>query len=196
MTMMTRRRTAYSALTAAASLLLCAVATAQASGSGPEDGTRQAAAVAGSPPAEQLHELDFLLGKLDCTFNTGVTSRGDTRLTLGGNYYQLEVHSRNPDGTPKINGQWIIGWSAVDNAFQSYYVDDAQNQGTSSSPGWQDGHLDFVGSTILGAAGVRALTKDHFTMIDENHFTLDAFVQVKGQWVLVDTQDCHRRPRS
>ncbi|HLL65108.1 MAG TPA: DUF1579 family protein [Micromonosporaceae bacterium] len=143
-------------------------------------------------PAKELQQLDFLLGRMVSHFNTGVRFEAETRPIMGGHYYVMDLHATHQDGTPKLDGIWIIGWSEVDNHFESYYVDSLGTMGTSTSPGWEDGHLAFVGSHVVGEVGVRTMTKDFYTPIDDDHFRLDAYVEVDGEWKLYDVQQCER----
>ncbi|WP_171171999.1 DUF1579 family protein [Streptomyces sp. I05A-00742] len=147
------------------------------------------------PPA-QLHQLDFLLGKMEVTFNTGVQMVAMTAPIMGGQYYQMDLQATYADGSPKLEGKWIIGWSEPDQHFESYYVDSLGTLGWSTSPGWQDGHLEFVGSHVLGEVGVRSKSKDAYFPIDDTHFRLDAFVEVEGEWKLYDIQHCTITPPS
>ncbi|OLZ60599.1 hypothetical protein AV521_45100 [Streptomyces sp. IMTB 2501] len=147
------------------------------------------------PPA-RLHELDFLLGKMVTTFDTGVLMEAVTRPIMGGHYYQMDLKATYADGSPKLEGKWIIGWSEPDQHFESYYVDSMGTLGVSTSPGWVDGHLEFIGDHVLGEVGVRSRSKDAYTPVDERHFRLDAFVEVDGAWKLYDIQDCTITPPS
>jgi hypothetical protein len=143
-------------------------------------------------PAKEMQQLDFLLGKMISNFNTGVRFEAITQPIMGGHYYQMNLQAFHKDGTPKLEGIWIIGWSEVDKYFESHYVDSLGTMGTSTSPGWQDGHLSFTGSHVVGEVGVRTMTRDFYTPIDEDHFRLEAFVEVKGEWKLYDVQECER----
>ncbi|MFF7459417.1 DUF1579 family protein [Kitasatospora sp. NPDC008115] len=145
-------------------------------------------------PPEQLHQLDFLLGTMVTHFDTGVRMEAVTKPIMGGHYYQMDLKASYPDGSPKLEGKWIIGWSAPNQQFESYYVDSMGTMGVSYSEGWQDGHLEFVGDHVIGEVGVRTRSKDAYTVIDATHFRLDAFVEVEGEWKLYDIQDCHVTP--
>ncbi|MGF1429068.1 DUF1579 family protein [Kitasatospora sp. LaBMicrA B282] len=145
------------------------------------------------PPAE-MHQLDFLLGTMVTTFDTGVRMVAVTRPIMGGRYYQMDLTATYGDGSPKLEGTWVIGWSEPNQYFESYYFDSLGTMGTSTSPGWQDGHLEFVGDHVLGEVGVRSRSKDAYTVIDDQHFRLDAFVEVEGEWKLYDIQNCTVTP--
>ncbi|MEU6356324.1 DUF1579 family protein [Streptomyces sp. NPDC047072] len=143
-------------------------------------------------PSPRMRELDFMLGTVASVFDTGVRFECTTRPILGGLYLQMDVHATYADGSWRNDGIWIVGWSEVDQSFQSYYVDALGNQGMSTSPGWQDGVLEFVGSTSMTEVGARGMTMDRYTVIDDDHFQLVAYVQVDGEWKRWNTQDCHR----
>ncbi|MCM3924905.1 DUF1579 domain-containing protein [Frankia sp. AiPs1] len=144
----------------------------------------------------RLNELDFLLGRMTVSFDTGVKMEALTRPVLRGHYYQMDLKATYADGSPKLEGQWTIGWSEVDQHFESYYVDSMGTLGVSTSTGWQDGHLEFIGEHVLGEVGVRTRSKDSYTPVDERHFKLEAFVEVNGEWKLYDVQDCSLTPLS
>lgn len=147
------------------------------------------------PPSPRLKELDFLLGKMVTNFDTGVRMEAVVRRVMHGHYIQMDLSGTYPDGTWKLDGKWIIGWSEVDQHFESYYMDTLGTMSCVTSPGWQeDGHLVFSGSCILGEVGVRAPTKDVYTVISDGHFQLDASVLVDGEWKHYDTQDCYVTP--
>jgi hypothetical protein len=147
------------------------------------------------PPSPRLKDLDFLLGKMVSNFNTGVRMEAVTRRIMHDHYLQMDLTGTYPDGTWKLDGKWIIGWSDVDQMFESYYMDTMGTMSTVTSQGWQeDGHLVFTGSCVLGEIGVRALTKDEYTVINDRHFQLDAYVEVEGAWKHYDTQDCYVTP--
>lgn len=145
-------------------------------------------------PSPRLHELDFLLGTMVTEFDTGVRMEAVTRPIMGGRYYQMDLKATYGDGSPKLEGIWIIGWSEPDQQFESYYVDSMGTQGVSTSPGWVDGHLDFIGTHVIGEVGVRSPSRDSYTPIDDTHFRLDAFVEVEGKWKLYDIQNCTVTP--
>jgi hypothetical protein len=144
-------------------------------------------------PSPRMQELDFLVGTITSQFDTGVRFESAIRPIMDGLYLYTDLHATYADGSWRNDGIWIVGWSEPDHAFQSYYVDAMGNQGTSSSPGWQDGVLEFVGSGVVGEVGVRTVTKDRYTRIAEDHFQLEAYVQVNGEWKRYDAQDCYRR---
>lgn len=146
--------------------------------------------------APRMKELDFLLGRMTVSFDTGVKMEALTQPIMGGHYYQMDLKSTYADGSPKLEGKWIIGWSEVDQHFESYYVDTLGTLGVSTSTGWQDGHLEFIGEHVLGEVGVRTRSKDSYVPVNERHFKLEAFVEVNGEWKLYDIQDCHLTPLS
>lgn len=188
-----RRRAAVGTAAFVAGLAVAAATQASAqtgSDRGGEDaGGIPASAGITTPP--QLHQLDFMLGTLNCTFNTGVTMRAHLHPTLGGAYYQFDYISHEADGKFRMAGRWIIGWSTPDNAFEGYYVDTGGNQGTQSATGVVDGKLSFVGPVVLSDK-VKLLAKDDYQIVGPNHFTVTSYVQIKGAWTFADSQDCYR----
>jgi hypothetical protein len=144
-------------------------------------------------PSPRMRELDFLLGTVESVFDTGVRFRCTTKPILGGLHVRMEISATYADGSWRNDGIWTVGWSEVDQEFQSYYADALGNQGLSTSPGWkEDGTLEFVGSTVLAEVGVRGMTKDHYIPLEDGHFRLDAYVQSDGEWKRWNTQDCWR----
>ncbi|BCB74385.1 hypothetical protein GCM10022251_60070 [Phytohabitans flavus] len=148
----------------------------------------------GPPPApEQLHQLDFLLGRFECVFNnvvvdppTTVVTYWETRKTLNGHYYEMDITM--PTG--QFSARWIFGWNDVEAGFLSYYYDDIGSQGTSIAPGWQDGHLVFTGQSNY--FGHRITNRDDFVIVDENHVLDTSYVLEDGEWELAGTYDCRR----
>ncbi|BCB84558.1 DUF1579 family protein [Phytohabitans suffuscus] len=146
-------------------------------------------------PSPRMRDLDFLIGTVDSVFDTGVRFECTSEPIMDGLYIRMEMRATYADGTWRNNGTWIIAWSEIEQEFQSYYWDALGNHGTSTSPGWRDGVLEFVGSHVLAEPGTRGMTMDRYSRFDEEHFMLEAFVQVDGEWKKWNTQDCHRRPR-
>ncbi len=161
--------------------------------SAPFGAVARPAPAGGPPPSERMHDLDFLLGSLRCLFRTGAVRTARVRPILGGHYYQLDLTHVRPRKKERIRGSWVLGWDRVDSAFVSYYFDDAGIQGTSTSPGWQDGHFVLTGSFVLGELQQHAVIKSDITRIDEDHFTIAEHIEKNGTWVLLDTQDCARK---
>ncbi len=189
-----RRRAAIGTAAFVTGLAVAAATQADARQSAPgaaaqSDGIPASARIT-TPP--QLHQLDFMLGTIDCTFNTGVTMRAHLRPTLGGAYYEFDYVSHTPTGAFRMAGRWIIGWSTPDNAFEGYYVDTGGNQGTQSASGVAGGKLSFVGPVVLSDK-VKLLARDDYQIVGPDHFTVTSSVQIKGQWVFADSQDCHTR---
>ncbi|MBM7171047.1 DUF1579 family protein [Streptomyces sp. G44] len=147
----------------------------------------------GPPPSERMHELDFLLGSLRCLFRTGPIRTARVRPILGGHYYQLDLTHVRPRKKERVRGSWVLGWDRVDAAFVSYYFDDAGMQGTSTSPGWRDGHFVLTGSFVLGEPARRVAIRSDITRHDEDHFTIEEHIEKNGRWELLDTQDCARK---
>lgn len=171
--------------------VLAAIPTSVALGSGAD------AKTASRPtPAPQMHQLDFLLGKLRCLYSSGTKLTARTKPILSGTYVQMEITASQALGSSKLNGRWILGWDSVNSHFISYYYDDGLNQGTSTSPGWQGGHFVLTGTYALGGRGVSILLKDDFVPKDADHFTIVESGQINGTWRVLDTQACVRSPLS
>lgn len=192
-----RRRRRTGAL--AGALVCCGIMVAAPAGASPatpaesQAQTEQQAAVNGTAPA-QVKQLDFLLGDLSCVYNTGTKLTATDKLILGGTYVELDIKSTNALGSEKINGRWILGWDAVDSKFISYYYDNDLNQGTSSSPGRQNGQFTLTGSYVLAGVPAPLGLQDVFTSSDKNHFTIVESAQVQGAWKVLDIQTCVRTP--
>jgi Protein of unknown function (DUF1579) len=156
----------------------------------------------GSPPAadvpgqDRLHDLDFLLGRIKCRFDTGVTMVAKVQPILGGAFYQMRLNSWNAEGETVVDdGFWTVGWSEPDQQYLSYYFDNTGMHGHSSSPGWEDGKLKFTGPHVLIGGKVRTGTRDEFERISENHFVLNSYYQDENEeWQFYDRQDCYRKP--
>lgn len=146
-----------------------------------------------APVPPQIKQLDFLLGTLNCVYSDGTKLTARVKPVLGGTYVQMSIDSTNALGNETINGKWILGWDATDSDFISYYYDNLLNQGTSTSPGWQDGNFTLIGQYVLTGHGHLNL-KDEFVPIDANHFTIYESGEFAGAWRLLDTQACVRTP--
>src|SRR6185437_9413283 len=113
--------------------------------------------VGSQPPAEQMHDLDFLLGSISCVVNTGTKMKGEIHPVLGGHYLEWRLTVDRENGQ-HVNGVFVIGWNAADKVFSSYYYDDAYMQGSSTSTGWHDGIMTFEGQYTLGETRVEIRT--------------------------------------
>lgn len=145
--------------------------------------------VGSQPPAEQMHDLDFLLGSISCVVNTGTKMKGEIHPVLGGHYLEWRLTVDRENGQ-HVNGVFVIGWNAADKVFSSYYYDDAYMQGSSTSTGWHDGIMTFEGQYTLGEARVEIRTM--FERVDEDRFVVRESMLHEGEWKVLDTQDCHR----
>jgi hypothetical protein len=181
------RRTARNVAVAALSLTLVSAVPASAKTDHPVNEPATATSVTA---AAAMHQLDFLLGTMSCDFSTGSKLRTTTRPVLGGSFYQINMTQKR-NGQTVLHGRWFIGWSPSASGFVSYYFDDVDNHGSSTSPGWQDGHLVFVGTYTFGAHGTTGV-RDDFTVDGNDHFMIDESVGGPGAWSPLDTQDCHR----
>jgi hypothetical protein len=155
----------------------------------PEGGSPKPPAVT---PPPQLRQLDFLLGDLRCLYDSGTTLRSRNTTILGGTYLQMNMHAEKALGNRTINGRWILGWDQHRSQFSTYYYDDNLNQGTSTSPGWQNGEFTLIGSYVLAEVPVPITVKDVFKPITANHFTIVESAEVNGAWQVLNTQDCVR----
>ncbi|MEU1022029.1 DUF1579 family protein [Streptomyces sp. NPDC005904] len=145
------------------------------------------------PPSERMRELDFLLGTLRCLFATGSLRTARVRPILGGHYYQLDLTQVRERKSGRVRGSWVLGWDRVDGRFVSYYFDDAGMRGTSTSPGWRQGHFVLTGTYALGESQRPVAIKRDITRVDEDRFTIREHIEKNGTWELLDTQDCHRK---
>ncbi|MGW0910047.1 DUF1579 family protein [Streptomyces sp. NPDC002853] len=141
------------------------------------------------PAPEQMHELDFMLGTMSCVLNTGTKITGEIKPVLSGHYYEFELTANRTNGE-QLSGRWLLGWNSTDAVFTSYYYDDTGMQGFSTAPGWQDGELPFQGRYTLADSHVEVRTV--FRRVDEDNFVIHESMLKNGEWVLLDTQDCHR----
>ncbi len=127
---------------------------------------------------------------MDCDFSTGSKLETRTRRVLGRTFDQINM-TQQRNGQTVLHGRWFIGWSPSSSQFESYYFDDVDNHGSSTSPGFADGHLVFVGTYTFGSLGTTGV-RDDFTVSDRDHFKIDESVGQPGQWKPLDTQVCHR----
>ncbi|WP_128382277.1 NlmOI [Streptomyces cavernae] len=163
-------------------------------------GAEAEAAVAGfsaPEPAEQLHELDFLLGDFRCEYvnlssepPTAGTASWNTQPVAGGQYYEMAQWIP----VPGIRARWLFGWNKVEEKFFSHYTDDWGNHGTTSCQGWEDGSLRCVGEYV--AFGQPFVFQEELTPISPDHFRKRGFVKQGDDWVQVDLINCFRDPRA
>lgn len=149
------------------------------------------------PPPEQLSQLDFLRGSVECVGKPHVPEGHEepdpivllttTSPTLAGHYLQMDVVW---PGT--LAGRWTFGWNPVDNEFITYYIADSGSHGTATSPGWEDGKLVFTGSYTIAGENSHPVMKDVFIPIDDDHFVIEESAQMDGQWVPLVTFQCTR----
>jgi hypothetical protein len=145
------------------------------------------------PPPEQLKQLDFLRGSVECLGESHVEGMDPMVLlteagpTLAGHYLQMDVTWPNT-----LIGRWLFGWNPVDSMFITYYIADTGSHGSATSPGWEDGKLVFTGSYTIAVENTHPVMKDVFTLIDEDHFLIEEYMEVDGQWVPLVTFTCRR----
>lgn len=181
------RQTARNVAVAGISITLIAAVPASANTAGPAGAPTGATTMTS---ADAMHQLDFLLGTMNCDFSTGSQLRTVTTRTLGGTFDQIDMTQKR-DGKVVLHGRWFIGWSASASQFVSYYFDDVDNHGSSISPGFQEGHLVFTGTYTFGANGTTGV-RDDFTVADRDHFQIEESVGGPDEWKPLDTQVCHR----
>lgn len=146
----------------------------------------------GSQPApEQMHDLDFMVGSIDCLLNTGTMMKGEIRPVLRGHYLEFRMTVDRENGQ-QMNGTFVIGWNAADQVFSSYYYDDEGMQGSATATGWRDGVLTFQGRYT--SVGEYIELRSVFERVGPDHFTVRELLLDDGEWKLLDIQDCHRSP--
>jgi len=158
-----------------------------------------------NPAPHQMAQLNFLLGSFRCLTPPvpGVgrlTMYETTSKILDGNYYQMII--KIPlSGTVALGGYWIFGWDALDHNYTAQYFDNMGTMGTTTSPGWQNGHFKFTGQYIdvLKAGGVSGLGKGwHITSQDDLAITgpgrySDSSTYVQGgHWKSAGVTDCQK----
>ncbi|MFI0408233.1 hypothetical protein [Actinomadura sp. 3N508] len=152
------------------------------------------------PPPEQLRQLDFLLGSIECIGEPQapeVSESGepivlltDAAPTLAGHFLQMDVVW---PGT--LAGRWLFGWNPVDANFISYYIADSGSHGSATSPGWEDGRLTFTGGYTIAVENTHPVMRDVFIPIDDDHFVIEESAEVDGQWIPLVTFSCTRTRR-
>lgn len=146
-------------------------------------------------PPEQLHQLDFLLGSIECIGRQSPDGSERTVMhmhgepTLGGHYYNVDL---SWPGT--MEGRWIFGWNPLDAEFNVYYIANSGSQGTATSPGWKNGKFVVTGSYAVLERNAQRVVRDVFSMGDDGHFVVHTFVwpEVGDEWKLIDVLDCQR----
>jgi hypothetical protein len=158
-----------------------------------------------NPPAHQMSELDFMLGKYTCLTapfpHLGrLTMYESTRKILDGNYYQMTVKLLIP-GEGLFTAYWTLGWDSVDHNYIAQYFDNTGTTGTATSTGWQDGHLKFPGQYVKvvtpgGASGIgkgaQETAQDDFFIVGPGHYIDASSVLQNGQWVSAGANDCQK----
>lgn len=145
------------------------------------------------PPPDQLKQLDFLRGSVECVSEAQVEGMGPVVLlteagpTLAGHFLQMDV---TWPGT--LIGRWLFGWNPVDSMFISYYIADTGSHGSATSRGWEDGKLVFTGSYTIAGDNTHPVMKDVFTLVDEDHFLIEESMEVDGEWVPLVNFICRR----
>jgi len=158
-----------------------------------------------NPPAHQMAELDFLLGGYKCLTAPypqygRLTVYESTRKILDGNYYQMTITIPIP-GVGTISAYWTFGWDPVDLDYIAQYFDSLGTTGTSTSAGWQNGHLKFRGQYVNvvtpgGVSGVgkgeRLAAQDDLTIAGPGHYIDSSSDRPNGQWISTGADDCQK----
>lgn len=157
-------------------------------------GEAEAAPAAFDPkPAEELHQLDFMLGAFRCEYveitlvppRTGV-SYWTTEPALGGHVYEM---LQDTPGVG-IHSRWTFGWDATDQVFFTTYYDDWGNHGSTRCTGWEDGYLNFIGE--YSAFGSKFVFNERFVVLGADHYRKEGFVREGDNWKQLDVIDCYR----
>jgi hypothetical protein len=173
-------------------VLACGPATAAVQAGRPAAASKASPAPR-SAASPALAPLGFLLGDYQCTY-TDLTAvppsttevAWNTHAILGGAYLRMDLSGAG------YTGQWVFGWNPVDAQFASYYYDTQATIGTTTSPGWSDGHLVFQGS--YSAFGHDLLSRDDFTVVDARRFEDRASIafQAAGPWTPLSDIACRK----
>jgi Protein of unknown function (DUF1579) len=182
---------------AALSVILSPTAPIPASSAPPQQMLTSGVSQPREPLAEQMHQLDFLLGYWKCVLTH--TSDPDNpinqiytiRSTLGGNWYEMHVYQPpTPEVPNPTSSRTIMGWNNATSTFVDFYFDSKAGQGTGTSPGWQDGHLVFTTDFLFNT--VTRKLRDDFVSLDSDHF-VDYFSALRnGNWVATGVLECTR----
>lgn len=145
--------------------------------------------------AAEMKQLDFLLGEFRVEYTNLTTEQVTTgsatcttRPVADGRFYEMTQRVAVP--APGIVASYLLGWSAVDQAFTSFYYDDWGHHGTLTGPGWDDGHFKIAGDTAV--FGMRHRFVDDYEVIDGDHFVKHGYIDVDGQLVPGDILHFHR----
>lgn len=146
-------------------------------------------------PPEQLRQLDFLLGHVECVGRPRPDGAPPTVMrmhgvpTLGGHCYQVDV-----TWPGAAAGRWTFGWNPVDGEFGVHYVADSGSRGTGSSPGWRDGELVVTGHYAVAELGAHRYVRDVFRRLDDDRFVSDSSVRATPdeEWRPLDIYECRR----
>ncbi|AOS63731.1 DUF1579 domain-containing protein [Actinoalloteichus hymeniacidonis] len=144
-------------------------------------------------PAEQLHELDFLLGAFRAEYaevsfdppKTGV-SFWTTETAMDGHVYEMVQDVPGPG----ILARWTFGWDTVGQNYFTTYYDNWGNHGSTRCQGWEDGKLNFSGEYF--AFGSKFVFNEQFTIVDADHYRKEGSVKEGDDWRLLDVIECYR----
>jgi hypothetical protein len=158
-----------------------------------------------NPAAHQMSQLNFLLGSFTCSTAPypgfgKLPLYETTRKILNGNYYQQEDQVTFP-GAGTFTAYWTLGWDPVDHNYTAQYFDNLGTTGTTTSAGWQAGHLTFAGQYVKvvtpggvsgAGSGAKETAEDDFVIVGPGHYTDTGSVLKNGHWTAGGTDDCQK----
>ncbi|NGO72956.1 DUF1579 family protein [Streptomyces boncukensis] len=180
-----------------------AAGSARAAGA---SGARSAEPAAGPrstlPAPPQMRKLAPLIGSWRCIDNPEPgTPRTvmyvKTQRSMDGHYVTIDAKTASGD----LHGRTVWGWNPVDKNYIGQYHDDWGTSSTTTSPGWQDGHLKFKGPLVQvakpdpagDAEGAHMDLVDDYTVVGKHHFKVRSTVSLKDGQAWVHDYDCRRK---
>lgn len=158
-----------------------------------------------NPAAHQMAELNFLLGNYKCLTAPvpglgRLTMYESTSKILDGNYYQMIVKVNFP-GLGALNAYWTLGWDSVNHNYIAQYFDNTGTIGTTTSPGWQNGHFKLTGPYVAVSKpggvkgigqGMRITSQDDLAMTGPGRYSDSSSWLKNGHWTSPSVSDCQR----
>ncbi len=152
-------------------------------------------------PAEQMRQLDYLLGIFDCEGRALAMPPGTARpvkrtlattLDLGGHWLFMRIdEAPTPDRPDAVCGNWQITYDRRRHCFLSLWTDSLGRWAEQTSDGWKEDTLEFVGAVPVndkpGAVRDTLVRRS----ADEMLFLVE--FQVDGTWTRALETTCRRR---
>jgi hypothetical protein len=153
------------------------------------------------PPAEQLHQLDFLLGTFDCDGRVLATPFSseqplkrtlDTRRDLDGHWLFMRIDEAATRERPHPTcGNWQITFDQRRDCFASVWTDNLGRWALQTSNGWTGDTLQFTGDALV--AGKPGAVRDTLVRRGADEMLFVVEFHVDGAWARFLESTCKRR---